>query len=500
MKRTKIVATIGPASENKKTLAGMIENGMNVARLNFSHGNYRWHSKIIKTIRELSEKMDTPIGILADLQGPRIRTLVAGDTRIEKGEKILISDISRVFNCQLPVINLPARSDKTKSKLAGEEDFQTNSKFIGLDYPGIIKNIKVGNNILIDDGLIRIEVIKKNKNYLEAEVINGGIVKNHKGVNIPDANLRFYALTEKDKKDLRFALSRDVDFVALSFVSSGKDISDLRRRIKKIMKSVRNLPQIVAKIERKEAIKNINEILKETDAVMVARGDLGIEMEESKVAVYQKEIVEKSLLSAKPVIVATQMLGSMVANLRPTRAEVSDVSNAVVDHADAVMLSEETATGKYPVEAIKTMRQIIERTEESPYDDLIHGFLGDSRASISAAIANSAHELSKDSGSKAIVVASLSGFTARMIARHRPDQKIYVMTNGEKTHNQLSLVWGAVSFILPDCKSLDELIIKSIDALKRKRLLKKKDKIIIVAGRPHIKKEHMSLVKVEEIK
>ncbi|HAI74574.1 TPA: pyruvate kinase, partial [Candidatus Moranbacteria bacterium] len=204
--------------------------------------------------------------------------------------------------------------------------------------------------------------------------------------------------------------------------------------------------------------------------------------------------------SGKPVIVATQMLNSMIENPRPTRAEVSDVSNAVIDHTDAVMLSGETANGRYPVEAVKTMRDIIERTEESPFDDLAHGFLGDSKSSISAAIANSAHELSKDSGAKAIVVASRSGFTAHMIARHRPQQKIFVITNSEKTHNQLAILWGTESFVLPDCKTLDDLIIRSTDILTKKKLLKKKDRVVIVTGRPHIKKEHMSLVKVEEIK
>ncbi len=476
-KRTKIVATIGPASEKRKTLEKMIANGMNIARLNFSHGDYKWHRQVIRTIREISEQMEKPIGILADLQGPRIRILVTADMKINKGEKIAVYDsIIRAKNGQ----NL--------------------EKSIILDYPGITKRINKNDNILIADGLIRIRVTRKLPGYLEAEVINGGIVKNHKGVNIPGANLGFCALTEKDKKDLEFALSQEVDFVALSFVSSAKDIQDLRIRIRKMLKRKKYLPQIIAKIERREAIKCFNNILKETDAVMVARGDLGIELEESKVAVYQKEIVEKSLLNAKPVIVATQMLGSMVTNPRPSRAEVSDVSNAVIDHTDAVMLSEETATGKYPIEAVKTMREIIEQTERSPYDDLVHGFLKNDRGSISAAVADSAHELAKESRARAIVVASISGFTARMISRHRPEQKIYVMTNNQKTHHQLSLVWGTESFILPDCQTLDELIIKSIETLKKKKLLKKNDRVVIVTGRPHVKKEHMSLVKVEEIK
>jgi len=490
-KRTKIIATIGPASSAKNILKKMIENGMNVARINFSHGTYESNSDLIKNIRELSEKMNIPVGIMADLQGPRIRTLIGQELEIKKGEAIRISDIASFPNFLRrggPISNFQINSNDSISKI------------IFLDYPNIIGDINIGNNILVEDGLNRLMVIKKEKKYLVAEVIEGGIIKNHKGVNIPDADLKIGAVTKKDEQDLKFALKSDIDFVALSFVSNSDEIINIKNKIKKILGRNDDLPQIVAKIERKEAIKNIGEIISATDVLMVARGDLGIEMDESRVVIYQKELIVRCLKSGKPVIVATQMLNSMIENPRPTRAEVSDVSNAVIDHTDAVMLSGETANGRYPVEAVKTMRDIIERTEESPFDDLAHGFLGDSKSSISAAIANSAHELSKDSGAKAIVVASRSGFTAHMIARHRPQQKIFVITNSEKTHNQLAILWGTESFVLPDCKTLDDLIIRSTDILTKKKLLKKKDRVVIVTGRPHIKKEHMSLVKVEEIK
>jgi len=450
---------------------------MNVARINFSHGTYAANSELIKSIREISEKMDIPIGIMADLQGPRIRTLADDDVEIKKGETVMVSDIS--VRSRLPIVKY---------------------KFFKLDSPGIIKTISLGNSILIEDGLMRVKVIQKSKDYLLAEVIEGGIIKNHKGVNIPDAKLKIGAVTKKDERDLKFALKSDVDFIALSFVSNRKEIESIKKKIKKILGRNDDLPQIVAKIERKEAIKNIDEIISATDILMVARGDLGIEMDESRVVIYQKDLIARCLKAGKPVIVATQMLNSMIENPRPTRAEVSDVSNAVIDHADAVMLSGESASGKYPVEAVRTMRDIIERTEESPFDDLIHGFLGDSKSSVSAAVANSAHELSKDSGARAIVVASRSGFTAHMIARHRPMQSIFVITNSEKTHNQLSILWGTESFVLKDCKTLDDLITRSVDILTKKKLLKKKDRVVIVTGRPHVKREHMSLVKVEEIK
>jgi pyruvate kinase len=469
-KRTKIVATIGPASEKKETLSAMIKAGMNVARLNFSHGEHDWHAKVIKTIRNLSEELKSPVGIMADLQGPRIRVGNFEEFSVKNGDIIFISD--------------------RKSGRSNE---------LVIDSDGVCSYLKKGERILIEDGLIEIKVTEKKQNIIKGEVISGGEIKPRKGINFPDTDLRLDAVTKKDEKDLRFALAHNVDFVALSFVSNAKEIKALKNKIKKITGKSKDLPMIIAKIERKEAIKNIDEIIKAVDGIMVARGDLGIEMDESKVVLYQKEIIAKCLREAKPVIVATQMLDSMIKNPIPTRAEVSDVSNAVIDHTDAVMLSGESANGKYPVKTVETMSKIIRDTEESPFDDLEHGFLSDSSSSVSAAVANSTHELAKNSGAKAIVVASLSGFTARMIARHRPQQEIFVMTNNRRTYFNLALLWGTESSILPDCETLDELINKSVEILKKKKLLKEKDKIIIVTGRPHVKKEHMSLVKVEEI-
>ena len=478
MKRTKIVATIGPATNTKSKLKQLIKAGMNVARINFSHGTYQSNGQLIAFIKELREEMKIPVGIMADLQGPRIRTLVNQEIRLKKDETVLVFDSSE--------------KDKNIS--------QINCQHFSLDWPGIIKNIKIGNEILVEDGLIKLEVIEKRKDSLKVKAVNGGIIKNHKGVNIPDAKLKVGAITAKDEKDLEFALAQDIDFVALSFVSNAGEIVKAKNKIKKILKRFDQLPQVIAKIERKEAIKNINKIIEAADGIMVARGDLGIEMEESKVVLYQKEIVAKCLRSVTPVIVATQMLNSMIENPRPTRAEVGDVSNAVIDHADAVMLSGETASGKYPTQAVETMRDIIEKTEESPFDNLQHGFLGDKQDSVSAAIADSAHELVKNTKAKAIVVASVSGFTARMISRHRPENPVFVMTNNEKTHQQLSLVWGAQSFILSDCQTMDELIDKSVDILKKKKSVRAGDKLIIVTGRPHKLRERMSLVKIEMVR
>jgi pyruvate kinase len=494
MKRTKIICTIGPASESEKNLSEMVKHGMNVARLNFSHGDFSSHKKAIKMIRKISEKLNVPVGIMADLQGPRIRVSNARELAVSKGEIIEVREAL-----------ISAKTGLVRKMVSGILSGYAGSRIarqkrLNLDLAGIVRMVKPGSSILIEDGLIKLKVLKRKKDHLLCRVANSGTIRPRKGVNIPGISARLGAITDRDKEVLDFAVKHDVDFVAMSFVRTAEEINYLKRLIKSRTKRKNNAAQVIAKIERKEAIKNFDKILAATDAVMVARGDLGIEMPQADIPILQKEICAKCLRAGKPVIVATQMLDSMIRNPRPTRAEVTDVSNAVIDHADALMLSGETASGKYPVEAVHTMTQIIRRTEKSPFDDLDHGFLGDQKESVSAAVAQSAHELLKDSGAKAIVVASISGLTARMITRHRPEQKIYVMTNNEKTHNQLSLVWGANSFVLPDCKDLDELLDKSMETIKKNKLLKRKDKVVIVAGRPHMKKEHMSLVKVEEIR
>lgn len=414
MKRTKIVATIGPASESKETLKQMIEAGMNVARINFSHSDHAYNGGLIKKIQELREEMGIPVGIMADLQGPRIRMVVKEDTKIDKSEMIRIVDV-----------NSPA-------------DF--NIKSIGLDQKGIIKNLKIGDSILIEDGKIRLKVIKKEENFAEAEVEEGGVAKNHKGVNLPDTKLDLPAITEKDEEDLKFAMAQNVEFVAMSFVGNAEDIWRMKNKIKEYAPNQESLPWLVAKIERKEAIKNLDEIVKATDAVMVARGDLGIEMPESEVAILQKEIVIKSLQCAKPVIVATQMMDSMIENPIPTRAEVSDVTNAVIDHADAVMLSGESANGQHPIEAVKTMAEIIEKTEVSPFDDFNPSYLSDEEQQYYAQ-ALEIIKKAKESGEENISIADETGQVARLVSNRRL-KTLAVATKNKKLYNQLSVVWG----------------------------------------------------------
>lgn len=478
MKKTKIVATLGLVSDTKKVLRQLIENGMNVARLNFSHGSHEWHGNVIKIIRELSQEMGISVGILADLQGPRIRTMVESEVEAAKGDKILVSDVEKAANLQLPAS-------------AG----QIEKRFL-LDVPNIVDDIEVSNELLIEDGLIKLVVKEKEGGVLVCEVIDGGVIKNRKGVNIPDAKLNIDPITEKDQKDLEFVLGQEVDFVAMSFVGSGENIEDLRSRMKKFLGRETELPQIIAKIERKEAIKNLEDIIQHTDAVMVARGDLGIEIEGTKVAVLQKEIIKHSLANMKPVIVATQMLNSMIENPRPTRAEVSDVTNAVVDHADAVMLSGESASGKYPVESVRTMKEIIENTEESTFDDVSHLIKVNGNGDFKALI-KSAYDLSKNSSAKAIVLASVSGFTARMVSHFRPEHPLYVVTNNKKTYNQLALVWGANGFYTEESELL-KAIDQMIEKFKGEGRLNSGENVIMVLGSVP-GGERMQLIGVKQI-
>ncbi|MDO8529491.1 MAG: pyruvate kinase [bacterium] len=490
MKRTKIVATIGPASENKEILREMIKSGMDVARLNFSHGNYASHTKIIENIRELSQEMEENIGIMADLQGPRIRTLADADFEIKSGDDVLIyaaSKDSKISNSQFLISNQIPNSN------------EENLKAFALDYPDIIQDIEIGNEILIEDGLIRVKVVEKNSDFLKAEAIDGGIIKNHKGVNIPDAKLKIPVITPKDEEDLLFALGQDVDFVAISFVSSAQDIVDLRNKIKKILGREDNLPHIVAKIERREAIKNLDEIIKETDAVMVARGDLGIEIDESKVVILQKEIIAKSRQNIKPVIVATQMLDSMIKNPRPTRAEVSDVSNAVIDHTDAVMLSGETASGKYPVETIKIMTEIIKNTEGSSFDDICEcETVENNKQNKHLPFISSVCEMSKSPEAKAILVKSLSGFTARLMSHFRPEKPILVATSSRKTATQLSLAWGVRAIFFETESQFNEPLKILIEKGKELKMLKSGDKAVVIIGKNKDNGE-MELVGLKEI-
>ena len=455
-KSTKIVATIGPASLERETLKKLLEAGMNVARLNFSHSEHPWDKNAIEMLRAASAETGLPIAILADLQGPRIRTLVSEPTEVFEEDVVVFYEKS--------------------------EQPDTEKKSIGIDQPEILRQLKVGQSILVEDGKYAFEVTEEGERKCMTKSLRTGLINNHKGMNFPNADLVLSSLTEKDKKDLTFSLGEKVDYVALSFVGKKENVLELRDLINPFVVAGEYEPEIVVKIELQEALNNLDEIIDVTDAVMVARGDLAIEAGASRVAIFQKEIIRKSLAKAKPVIVATQMLESMMVSPQPTRAEISDVSNAVIDHADALMLSGETAGGKYPVECVNMMAEIIRDTEESILDDV--DTLLEVDASIQSKylhVVQAVYQLSRIETVSAIVVVTHSGFTARLLSHFRPKVPMYVATSREDVYQKLSLLWGVRPYRIEE-KSRDERdAINSFESqLVSEGLLKKGDQVVSV--------------------
>ena len=476
-KRTKIVCTIGPACESEAVLVKMIKAGMNVARLNFSHGTWAWHLEALKKIRRAAKKTAEPVAIIQDLQGPKIRVGVLP----EKG-LVLIEGKTISFDTRIT-------------------DYKND--LIPIDYADLHSHVKKGERLMLDDGRLETKITGVSGTTISAKIVVGGVLTSHKGINLPDSKLVIRALTPKDKEDVLFGVKNQVDMMALSFVSNAEDIYDLRFLIEEYekkykIKKVQSI-KIIVKIERHQAIKNIKEIIEAADGVMVARGDLGVEIPPQNVPLIQKQLIDECLLAAKPVIVATQMLDSMQNNPRPTRAEVSDVANAVIDHTDAVMLSNETATGRYPVETVAMMSSIILETEKSIYDNLEIGQYIKKKKKVDEVVSEMSRMLAEEVGAKLILAASITGETAKLISRHRPELPIVVVTNNERTMRQLNLSWGVRSFILPPCHTIEELIVRSMVYLKKEKLVKKGDEIIVVSGEPVGESGHVNLLEVREV-
>ncbi len=477
-KKTKICATIGPACEDVATLTDMVKAGMNIARLNFSHGDYASHAALINNIRRAEEITGEPIAIMQDLQGPKIRvgSLPEAGVPIKVGEEV-------VFNTSLTAYK---------------------GKEIPLDYPDLHKFIEPGQRILVDDGHIEVKVKNVEGTKITGEVVEGLVIFSHKGLNLPDSNLDIAAISEKDKKDLKFGVEQGVDLVALSFVRSAKDILDLRFLVKQFESElgIKNQQPIrlIAKIERRVAVDNLEEILDVTDGIMVARGDLGLEMLAAEVPLVQKKMIDAANAHAKPVIVATQMLDSMRENRRPTRAEVSDVANAVIDHADTLMLSNETAVGKHPVLVVETMADIIVSTEKSNYDDTGLPPIHKSGTTIDVAITELSRILAEEVKAKIILAASISGETGRLISHVRPPLSILVGTSSQRVQRQLNLSWGVIPFILETCSTIEELVERSIAYIKKHKIAKNGDNMVVVAGEPVGHAGNVNLVEVREIK
>lgn len=471
-KKTKIVATVGPATSEKSVLENIIREGVNVIRINFSHGSHEDHEKIIAKVREINKEKQIHTAILADLQGPKIRIgeIKGGTVEVNEGSEILFSN----------------------EEMVGDE------KAVYMSYESFAQDVKVGERILIDDGKLALEIVHTDKKgKVKARFLNGGKLSSNKGVNLPNTKISLPCLTKKDLKDLKFALKLGVEWVGLSFVRNARDLIELKHLIRAEGKSAR----VIAKIEKPEAIDDIDEIIEETDAIMVARGDLGVEVPMEKVPLLQKEIVHKCLRAAKPVIIATQMMESMITNISPTRAEVNDVANAVLDGADAVMLSAETSVGKYPVQVIQAMSKIILQIEETegiyhhefpPEMDVEERFISDS-------ICYNACRLSLRTDAKAIVTMTHSGYTAFKISSFRPKAGIFAFTGNHDLLNKLSLVWGVQGFYYDKFVSTDHTIADIKYLLKKNNFLKEKDLIINIASMPINEKGQSNMLRLSYV-
>ncbi len=462
--RTKIVCTLGPATRTREAMASLMDAGMNVARINFSHGTHEEHAATIETLRSLARTRQQPIALLGDLQGPRIRIgdLTTAIT-VAPGDDIVLCYEARASSSDVPVT-----------------------------YDGLASDIHVGDRILVDDGLIELMALEIDGPRVKARVVHGGAVKSHKGLNLPGVEVSAPSVTEKDRVDAEFAMAHGLDYLALSFVRRADDIATLRNIVGKAL-------LVVAKIEKDSALRNIESIVQAADAVMVARGDLGVELPFEKVPIAQKQIIRLCNQVGRPVITATQMLESMVENPRPTRAEASDVANAILDGTDAVMLSAETAIGLYPRFAVQAMRRIITEIEQQPAprprDDRRPSSAATTAETIAAATATAVRML----GTPCVTVFTKSGSSARIVSAQRPPVPIVVLSDIPRTYTQLALVWGVVPVLTPHADTYDQMMKLAREALVRLKLARPGDRVIVTAGHPFDVPGTTNLMKVETV-
>ncbi len=467
MIRTKIVCTIGPASRPPEILERLIRAGMNVARLNFSHGTHDEHGNVIRDVREIARRLDTSVAVLQDLAGPKIRTgsMAAGSVRLLEGSEFTLT---------------------TRPVDGNEREVSVTYK----DLPG---DVAPGDAIYLADGSLRLEVIEIDGADIRCKVIVGGSLSSHKGINLPGRTISAPNLTKKDEDDLRFGLEENVDYVALSFVLSADEIRNARR----FMTGARGVAPIIAKIEKFEALDNLDAIIEEADVIMVARGDLGVEIPLEEVPRVQKRIIEMTNRAGKPVITATQMLKSMVDSPRPTRAEATDVANAILDGTDAVMLSEETTVGRYPVETVETMARIAAETERIfPFDAWASHYSASTALGTDEAVAYSACDMAKRIGAAAILTCTQSGSTTRLVAKYRPGRPIIALTPEEGTRRRLALVWGCLPLSMESGLSLEAIEKHATKLSLRTGMVKPGDHVVITAGLPLSEQGRTNLIKV----
>ena len=456
MRKTKIVCTLGPATDREGVLRGMLEAGMNVARFNFSHGDHAGHKMRLDALKALREEMGLPVAAMLDTKGPevRLKTFENGPVQLKEGsEFVLHTDLvpGNEHQCSITYTNLPA-------------------------------DVKPGDSILLDDGLVRMTVLETTDTTIKCRVLNDGIMKNNKGVNIPDIRLSMPYVSPRDREDILFGIEQGFDFIAASFVRSADDVRDLRQILDEHNSNIR----IIAKIENREGVNNLLDILAVADGIMVARGDMGVEIDFTEIPMIQKDIIARCMACGKPVITATQMLESMVEKPRPTRAEITDVANAIYDGTSAIMLSGETASGNYPVEAVQTMHAIAVRTEADKFAKNVQVPLPDTheRLSISAAIAHAACSTARDISADAILSVSQRGITAQMVSRFRPETTVIALLLDEQLRRQMSLYWGVEAINMPYANNSDELVDLAVDAAEKAGLVKNGDLVVITAGVP----------------
>jgi pyruvate kinase len=468
---TKIIATVGPASGNRETLEKMIQEGVDVFRINCSHGTPAEHLETIKTIRKLNEELGSHVAIMADLQGPKLRVGEIRDNLVELEE-------GREFS----FVTFPCTGDEEKAYIS---------------YGQLPADVTKGEMILVDDGKLAFEVIGSNgRDRVRTRVIVGGPLSSRKGVNLPNTKVTLPSLTEKDRQDARFALDNHVDWIALSFVRREQDVRDLRE----VVDAHTHKAQIIAKIEKPEALEEIDEIIDAADGIMVARGDLGVEVDFQKVPLIQKSIIKKCIQKSKPVIVATQMMESMITNPTPTRAEANDVANAVLDGADTVMLSGETSVGRYPVETIRNMQKIIDSTETEEFMFYkVHAPVKESPTFLADSICYNAVRLAEQVNAAAIIAMTYSGYTAVRISSHRPRAHIFMFTMNRDLITDLSLVWGVRAYYFAECDQINDYIDYTYEFLVSQNLLKKGDLVVHVGSIPIMERGKTNMMKLSRV-
>lgn len=476
--RTKIVCTLGPASAKQATIDALVRAGLDIARINFSHGSFESNGALIRGARAAEKKYKHPIAMLQDIQGPRIRLgMMPGSVTLRDGQEVHMSS----------------------APVEGYKPLNAKVTYLPVQF-AIEASVQQGNRVLLRDGLIEIIVQGVRRGVVIGKVKSGGLINPRAGVNLPDSIVRIPILTAKDKADVIFGMEQGIDYIGVSFVQTAKDIETVRAFLQKNKShsKTKTLAKLIAKIECQVAVNNFESILAAADGVMVARGDLGIEIPPERVPVEQKRIIELCVRHAKPVIVATQMLSSMVLNPRPTRAEASDVANAVVDRTDAVMMSDETALGKYPVEAASFMARVIHEMENSPYDDVLRPLFRRSPEIQETSIAHAAFHMARNANAAAIVTATSDGTNARVLSSRRPEGGVIAFTTDEKLARQLQLSWGVTPVLVKTLHKPSLFIPAAIKILRAQKLVKSGDTIVFALGLPN-QKDELSVVNIREV-